>query len=151
MRFPSVAADLKCETGWRTVTAEPASGGFSLRFHHVFAWGLILERPAMPAQPGIHGTFVPLSMSGEVLSDREGYLGVVDSCVSDDEAVAAFVGDRQPAVQPRDHDFDRRGKFGRWACRRCGAYSLCAVNVLEMENGGSWDCDIEVVRAVMGS
>jgi len=92
MDYRSVASVVSAQTGWRAVFLEPAPGGHAFRFHHVFAWGLILERKVPSPSRRCRGTYVPMSMSGDVLSHMDGYLGIIDPTVTDDEAVEEFAG-----------------------------------------------------------
>ena len=82
-----IAFSVNSETGWRALFVY----GTVFSFQHIFAWGVILDNK----KPGIfkefNGKYVPLSASGEVLSNRQGFIGIVDPSTSDDEAVTKWI------------------------------------------------------------
>lgn len=91
-----IASILRAESGWRVICVCPTEDGKSeLRFTFVHSWGLLF--PAASQTPsgllsGIPGTYVPLSMSGESLNEREGYLGLSGPEEDDDAAVERIGG-----------------------------------------------------------
>ena|SRR5271157_559202 len=91
-----IASVIRAESGWRVICTSPTEDGkLELRFTHVYSWGLLF--PAASQTPsgllgGIQGTYVPLSMSGEALHEREGYLGLVGPDEDDDAAVERLGG-----------------------------------------------------------
>lgn len=82
-----MASIVESETGWRVITVEHTSSGHILKFHRVHSWGLLLD---VKSGRSMDGKFIPLSMSGEILSEQEGFLGIVDPLTTDDEAVNKF-------------------------------------------------------------
>jgi len=89
-----IAATCKAEQGWRAAYATlDAENKLTLQFSYIHAWGLVMPDLRIPiGMSGIPGSFVPLSMAGHVLTEKEGFLGIVGPDETDEQAAERFDG-----------------------------------------------------------
>ena len=88
----SIASIHKSENGWRVATKENTPNGYTIRFHHISAWGLIFGASdrVLRLKTSLQGEYVPLSISGEIMSDMDGFVGIIDPSISNTDATLVF-------------------------------------------------------------